>query len=759
MGEIRSYHIHIQGLVQGVGFRPFVYQLAQHLGIKGWVNNTTNGVHIELTTDANTLHTFVKKIREKKPAIAEITALNIRSLSARAFDDFQIIDSQEKAAKKLLLAPDFAMCEDCREELFDPDNKRFQYPFLTCTNCGPRYSIIRDLPYDRETTTMEDFPMCPSCREEYQNPMDRRYYSQTNSCPDCAIQLAFYENGQKRSFSGVEAGLRYITQQWSQGKIVAIKGIGGYLLTCDAGQAKAVQLLRQRKHRPVKPFALMYHDLFTLAEDVELDAMAAGELQARHSPIVLLSLKQDRMSTLAVEDIAPGMEQIGVMLPYTPLYTLLMGFYQKPIIATSGNISNATIIYENDQALEQLANIADLIVTNNRKISVPQDDSVVKWSTVKRQRVLIRRSRGLAPAFLDTGQIPWPSQTILCMGAALKSTFTLLHQQIVSVSPYIGNTELLAAQENYQQTLQHLLQLFDATPEHIVVDQHPNYFSRRLGEELSVQWDAKLHQVQHHEAHFWSVLAEYNLLTEEVLGVVWDGTGYGSDAQIWGGEFFVYQAGQMERRAHLPYFNFFLGDKMPREPRISALAILGHHTGLENKFSEEEWRVYRPLLAQNPLKTSSVGRLFDAAASILLDINRQTFEGEAAMQLEQKAYRYFRKYGATTFYTYLEDNEIPEDLPVFLLRRLLEDKNKGYEVDFLAAKFHISLAHYIFNQAKRIGISKVAFSGGVFQNTWLVDLLQMFMAADFELYFQKNLSPNDEGISYGQLRKVCFDLA
>ena len=758
MGKIGSYHIHIQGMVQGVGFRPFVYQLAHHLGLKGWVNNTTNGVHIELTTDTNTLYTFVEKIREEKPQTAEITALNIQSLPDKDFDDFQIIHSQEKASKKLLLTPDFAMCEDCREELFDPENKRFQYPFLTCTNCGPRHSIIRDLPYDRETTTMDDFPMCTSCLEEYKNPMDRRYYSQTNSCPDCAIQLAFYENGQQRSFPTVEAGLRYITQQWSQGKTVALKGIGGYLLTCDAGQAKAVQLLRRRKHRPAKPFALMYPDLFTLAKDVELDALTAEELQARHSPIVLLLLKQDRMSTLAVEDVAPGMEHLGVLLPYTPLYSLLMDFYRKPIVATSGNISNATIIYENDQALEKLAHMADLIVINNRKISVPQDDSVVKWSTVKQQRVLIRRSRGLAPAFLANGQITWPQQTILCMGAALKSTFTLLHQQTVSVSPYIGNTEWLAAQENYQQTLQHLLQLFDAAPEHIVVDQHPNYFSRSLGEELSMQWGAQVHQVQHHEAHFWSVLAENNLLPEEVLGVIWDGTGYGSDAQIWGGEFFVYQAGQMKRQTHLPYFDFFLGDKMPREPRISALAILGHYTGLEHKFSEAEWRVYRPLMAQNTLKTSSAGRLFDAAASILLDLNTQTYEGEAAMRLEQKAYQYFREHGVCTDYTYLEKDNIPEDLPVFLLRRLLEDKNKGDEVDFLAAKFHISLAHFIFNQAKTIGITKVAFSGGVFQNTWLIDLLQLFMADDFDLYFHQDLSPNDEGISYGQLRKVCFDL-
>jgi hydrogenase maturation protein HypF len=541
-------------------------------------------------------------------------------------------------------------------------------------------------------------------------------------------------------------------QRWKEGKIVAIKGIGGYLITCDASNSESIKRLRQLKNRPTKPFALMYHNIFDLAEDVELDISGAEELKSSPSPIVLLSVKEDRMTALAMAEIAPNLGQLGVMLPYTPLYKLLMQAFHKPILATSGNKSGATIIYDDKEAIKNLSEISDGIVLNNRDIVIPQDDSVIKFTTIKRNRIIIRRSRGLAPSYLQNIGVELPEETFLCMGASLKSTFTLLHNKNIFVSQFLGDTEDLQAQENYRNTLNHLINLMDVRLDHIAIDAHPNYFSSQFGLELADKLKIGVSKIQHHEAHFWAVLAENGLLkVDDVLGVIWDGTGLGSDGHIWGGEFFIYSNYTITREEHLDYFNFILGDKMPREPRISALSIIGHHEFLKNKFTAEEWNIYRKILANNQLKTSSVGRLFDGAASIILGTNFQSYEGEAAMQLEHSAYKYFKKYGITTFYSYLEDAFIPKDFPKLLLTKIAEDFNKGFDPEFLAAKFHITMAHYINNIIRKKGIYRVAFSGGVFQNGWLVDLIHLFLEPDFELYFHKNLSPNDEGVSFGQL--------
>ena len=749
---MKTYHIHIEGIVQGVGFRPFVYKLAMEMGLCGWVNNTSDGVHIRVSTEPETATLFLSRILAEKPKFSVVTHSDLAEIALEEFQQFDIIRSEESGDTKLLVTPDFAMCSDCREELYDPTNHRYLYPFITCTNCGPRYSIINSLPYDRPTTTMAPFQMCPTCQAEYDDPLDRRYYSQTNSCPDCAIDLSLWKDGQ---FLPKGDEILQVVQAWKAGKIVAIKGMGGYLLTCDASNVLSINRLRKLKHRPTKPLALMHPDLFQLAEDVEVDAVEMLELQSVSSPIVLLSLikEADRVSQTAYEEIAPGLNRVGVMLPYTPLYELLLREFGLPIVATSGNISGSTIIYQDEQAIRYLSQIADLILLNNREIVLAQDDSVVQYSIVKYQKIILRRSRGLAPSFLHSATTPLPQKTILAMGAMLKSTFTLLHSGNVLVSQYLGNTDVLDAQENYEKTLNHLLTMFDAQPEWIVVDKHPKYFSREYGYALAKRLGAEIIEVQHHQAHFYALLGEHGLLEtdEKVLGVIWDGTGYGDDGQIWGGEFFEYDNGEVTRVAHLGYYDFILGDKMPREPRISALAISGGAESLKGKFSDEEWRIYQQLLSQdNLLQSSSAGRLFDAAASIILDMDYQSYEGEAAMLLESAAYQYFRKNGATTFYTYLSE-DLPKHLPKFLVSKLLEDKAKGYDPTFLAAKFHISLAHYIFEVAQKQGVKKVAFSGGVFQNGWLVDLVHLFMAKDFELLFHKDLSPNDEGVSFGQL--------
>ncbi len=756
---MKTYHIYIKGIVQGVGFRPFIYKLAKDLQLVGWVNNTSNGVNIQFNSEKKLSNIFVKRIKNEAPNLSTIISINIEEVSFENYSKFKIIHSSSNKEASLLLTPDFAMCGDCKEELTSENNKRYQYPFITCTNCGPRYSIIKTLPYDRETTTMDSFAMCPSCQKEYDNPLDRRYYSQTNSCPDCAIEISLFENGElQRNFRD----FYYIIEQWNNGKIIAIKGIGGYLLTCDATNPNAIKRLRKLKNRPTKPFALLYHDIYELAEDVEMDICEKLELENTKASIVLLNIKQDMMTPLAIDQIAPNLNQIGVMMPYTPLYKLLLSRFNKPIIATSGNVSNSTIIYEDNKSIDELSKIADLILLNNREIVIPQDDSVVRFSTVKFQKIIIRRSRGLAPSYINP-KLKLSNKTILSTGAMLKSTFTLLNKQNIYISQYLGNTDNYEAELNYKNTFSHFNQLFQPKLEVVLVDKHPNYFVSVYGKEIAEMNNIPFIEIQHHKAHFYAVLGENNLLdsAEKVLGVIWDGTGLGDDGNIWGGEFFVYQNKKVERAHHLDEFNFILGDKMPKEPRISALAIasrISETNILKDKFSKTEWNIYQKIL-QNPpiLKSSSIGRLFDAAASIILGIDKQSYEGEAAMRLENAAYTYFRANNITIFYSYIKENTLPSNFTNFIIKNIISDIEKDFEKEFIAAKFHITLAHYISIIAKKQEIKKVAFSGGVFQNQWLVELILLFMDNDFELYFHKELSPNDECISFGQLMYYLYD--
>ncbi len=753
---MKTYHLHMEGIVQGVGFRPFVYRMAHLMNIKGWVNNASDGVHVrfQLADEADAKR-FVEAIIQKAPERAVIVRYHWQEVeSEEAFSSFQIIHSESSGEARLMLPPDIATCASCLEELYDPGNHRFLYPFITCTDCGPRYSIIRALPYDREATSMDKFVMCPDCRAEYENPLDRRYHAQTNSCIDCPITLEVWtpEKGRQPASPLPEK----IVEAWKEGKIIAIKGIGGYLLTCDATNEQAVALLRKRKKRPSKPLALMYPGWELLAEDVEMEVGEKLELESAEAPIVLMTVQQHSLHKLALQQIAPGLSQIGAMLPYTPLYHYLLSLFGKPIVATSGNPSNSTIVYEDEKALQSLGAIADVILLNDRDIVLPQDDSVLRFSKLKRRRILLRRSRGMAPSYVDA-DLNLPERDLLAMGAMLKSTFSLLHRGNLFVSQYLGNTDTLEAQENYRLVLQHFDKLFQPECEFIVVDKHPAYFPTQFGEELSREKGIPLFSVQHHRAHFYAILAEHHLLKseEKILGVIWDGTGLGDDGHIWGGEFFEYSCFDMKRIGHIPYFDFILGDKMPREPRISALVLAGGleegHTFLTEKFTKEEWRIYQKLLEEKEgLKTSSIGRLFDGVASLVLGWDVQTYEGEAAMLLEEAAYRCFRRQGVSTRISYLHGVGLPANFTRFVVESVLQDLRKNLSPELIAAKFHVTLADYVAQFAERQGYQKIAFSGGVFQNAWLVDLLELFMQ-DKDLYFHHRLSPNDENISFGQL--------
>lgn len=759
---MKTFHIHVIGQVQGVGFRPFVYRLAQMRKINGLVFNGIDGVHIFFNSIETQAAEFYQAVIGSAPLISHITSSHILETTSQIFNDFRIISSDYSGQHSVLLTPDFAMCADCQEELISESatNRRTGYPFITCTVCGPRYSITRRVPFDRENTSLSNFMMCPSCKKEYDNSGDRRYCSQTNSCPDCGISLLL--DASENEWNGKDYGIivEKTIRLLEQGKIIAVKGIGGYLLICDANSKESINRLRLNKQRPSKPFALMYPNLRMLKGDVMLSPLEEENLISPSAPIVLLKLKRKPLSKICFSEIAPGLSQVGAMLPYAPIYALLLNTYNKPVIATSANISNSPIIYSDSVDMGQLGILADHIITNNREIIVPQDDSVVKISFYTSQQIVLRRSRGMAPTYINP-ELSLPSENILATGALLKNTFTLTHHQNIYISQYLGDLDNYDAQNIYQQCIKHFYRLLDTRPEVILTDKHPDYFSTCYGLNFSEELNVPVKRYQHHVAHFAAVLGENNLITHDkpILGVIWDGVGLGDDGQIWGGEFFIYKNYEFERCDHFVYFDYLFGDKMGREPRISAFSVTAGLNGAEDilrkKFSHTEWFNYQKILnKKGNLQTSSVGRLFDAVASLLNLNDFSSYEGEAAMHLESLASNYFRKNGLTMHETYFDESNSVEIPTGKMIEKLVLDLKDGRGVEFIAAKFHYSLATLVKKVAARFGVENIAFSGGVFQNELLIDLVRKQMTPGYTLFFHKDLSPNDESISFGQL--CCY---
>ncbi len=750
--SIKTYHIHIQGIVQGVGFRPFVYKLAKKQGLKGWVNNTNDGVHIHINTTETVAKKFLAELLNNLPPLAIVTKSGLGKVKFTSYQKFTIASSNNQEKPNLLLTPDVAICKNCKHELETKKNRRYHYPSITCTNCGPRYSIITKLPYDRPNTTMQKFKMCKTCLTEYNNPLERRHFSQTNSCPTCSIEMQLY---QSKKLTPNFTDLDYIVSQWKYGKIIALKGIGGYLLTCDATNENAINELRKRKYRPHKPFALMYPNLEQIKKDTLLRNCEKKELESIHAPIVLLEIKKQMASKIALKSIVKDLSKIGIMLPYTPLYEILLSKFKRPIVATSGNISHSTIVFEDQVAIKELAKIADIILMNNRKITSPQDDSLVMFTKIHKQKIILRRSRGLAPIYINP-KLELTKNTILATGAMLKSTFGIINNKKITLSQYLGNTENYDSQTNYQSTLKKIKTTLKLDIQAIVTDKHPAYFSTQFGKEKGQKKNINTIEVQHHKAHFYSVLGENNLLNSDkkILGVIWDGTGLGDDGNIWGGEFFIFKNKKAERVAHLCQFKFILANKMAKEPRISALAITHNMPEatpfLKPKFTPIEWKIYHKLLANSKLKSTSIGRLFDAISSLLFQNDIHKFEGEAAMKLEQKASLYIaeNRINLTDSYTF---NKSTEQLTKHLFTGIFKDLKKKLNKNFIAAKFHITLVDFIIKTAQKINSKHIAFSGGVFQNALLVDLIIENLQQQYTLYFHKEIPPNDEGIALGQL--------
>ncbi len=752
---MNTWKIQISGQVQGVGFRPYVYKKATKLNLNGFVLNSLNGVHIEFNADEKPAKDFYQDLIENTPINSIITTSSIEGVAFKEYKNFEIQHSTTSQSNSVsLITPDISICNNCKKELLDPKDRRYNYPFITCTNCGPRFSLIQKLPYDRENTSMHVYSMCPYCNLEYLDANDRRFYSQTNSCPHCTINLELLDGSQKIITTYALECIDEVIKYWKEGRIVAIKGLGGYLLTCDAQNNIPVQKLRSKKRRPSKPFAIMVGNESLILEDFVVSTRELKELKSSAAPIVILKKKKEETYS---NSIAPGLGNYGIMLPSTPLLVLLLNKFQGPIIATSGNIHNIPIIHENKLAKDLLFEIADYILQDDRKIEWPQDDSVLRYSPLTHQKTILRRAKGLAPTYINA-KISWSSKNIIATGALLKSSISFLNKKNTYISQYLGNLEIFEAQVNYKKVVKHFMKLFSAKPEIILLDKHPDYFTSIFGSQLAKNYNIPIYKVQHHIAHFSAVIGENNLIetTFPILGVVWDGMGLGDDGNVWGGEFFIYNNRDFSRTTHFEYYEYLLGDKMSKEPRISALAtcwnIPGSEDVLKEKFYETEWNLYTKMLSkETSIKTSSIGRIFDAVASLLGIIDKQSYEGEAAMLLENLAWKYFATNDLNfqeSYFTkslYLNTISINE-----LMQGIIEDLSSKINKDFIAAKFHFSLVSIIKKVAEKEKVHRIAFSGGVFQNSLLVELIK-YQLNENELFFHKELSPNDENISFGQL--------
>ncbi|GAB4287131.1 MAG: hypothetical protein Fur0025_20260 [Oscillatoriaceae cyanobacterium] len=797
--------ITIKGAVQGVGFRPFVYRLATELGLPGWVNNSAEGVFIEIEGHQEPVELFLQRLETEKPPLALIKSVETAWLEPVGYGEFEIRASVG-GAKTAIVLPDISTCSQCLAEIFDPQNRRYLYPFTNCTNCGPRYSIVEALPYDRPHTTMKHFPMCPQCLQEYENPLNRRFHAQPNACPQCGPHLELW-NDRSEVLSQHHDALLAAAAAIKQGKILAMKGLGGFHLMVDGGNETAVQLLRSRKQRPEKPFALMYPSLAKVKQDCQISEIEAKLLLSPEAPIVLL--RRHSHSNIA-PSIAPGNPYIGVMLPYTPLHHLLMAELGFPVVATSGNLSDEPICTDETEAISRLQHIADIFLVHNRPIARAVDDSLVR--ELLNQPQILRRARGYAPLPISLGEAgetgrlgdqgtsgpgdggvganghsplpgpgdrlpvtpsprppitpsprppipPSPHPPILAVGAHLKNTVAIAIDNQIFLSQHIGDLATPQAFQAFQTTIASLSGIYDFKPTAVACDAHPDYISTQYATALGVPTVG----VQHHYAHILACMAE-NHIKPPVLGVAWDGTGYGEDGTIWGGEFILITDNSWQRVAHWRTFRLPGGEKAIKEPRRAALGLLYEIWGDDlftrkdilplQAFTPSELEIIKTMLRRNlntPV-TSSAGRLFDAVAAILGIRQTGSFEGQAAMELEFVSsplsfvpcpLQMTKDKGQMT------NNQLDWEP---LVKTMLTELDQGVPVGVIAARFHHTLAEGICTVARQVGTEQVVLTGGCFQNQYLTEkTVERLREEGFSPYWHKLVPPNDGGICLGQI--------
>ena len=758
MTKQTGLRIHITGVVQGVGFRPFVYGLATRFQLNGWVRNTSAGVDIEVDGEAAVLDEFTKALLDEAPPLSLIDELTATPQALNGFRGFEIVHSEAIADAFQPISPDVSICPDCLRELFDPEDHRYRYPFINCTNCGPRFTIIKDIPYDRPETTMAPFPMCGTCASEYQDPLDRRFHAQPVACPDCGPKV-WLEIVGANGRSPLQRNVAILETQklLGQGKILAIKGLGGFHLACDATNAAAVSELRRRKLRVDKPFALMMPDIATVEKYCFLEETERELLESIARPIVLL---QRRPESPIAREIAPRQDSIGVMLPYTPLHYLLFAknntvserseaqstcarkgksgssktvlrlqaqvqspsaqeldariWNLPPLVMTSGNLSEEPIAYTNEDARERLSSLADAFLMHDRDIHIRCDDSVAR--VVEKGIYPLRRSRGYTPFPI---KLPWEVPALLATGAELKNAFCITNQKYAFLSHHIGDLENYETLQSFEEGVSHFEKLFRVKPEAIAYDAHPNYLTTRYAQERTERDNVKTVAIQHHHAHIASCMAENGLAGDErVIGVALDGTGYGDDGNIWGGEFLLADYAGYERVAHLEYFPLAGGDAATKRPSRTALGLLwqlgldwdANLASVQDQCSEERMalRVQLERKLNTPL-TSSMGRLFDAAAALAGVRQRVNYEAQAAIEFEALADDAERG-------EYHFDVSQAQIQVRTAINSLVEDSLNAVPIPVISARFHNGIVNMVFEICIRLreksGLNTVALSGG-----------------------------------------------
>ncbi len=740
-GGMVRYRLEFTGTVQGVGFRPFVYRLAQGLRLVGFVQNTSKGVAVEIEGDEDDCIAFINTFKTKSPPLSKITDIFCEEVPLCSDSSFVILPSVG-GERNALISPDVAVCDECKNEIFDKKDRRYRYPFTNCTNCGPRFSIIEDVPYDRKSTSMAAFAMCPDCTSEYGEPRSRRFHAQPDACPVCGPTLRFLTRDGELSGDPIKLFAEYIRG----GGIVAVKGIGGYHLACDALNTDAVRLLRQRKGRYEKPFALMVRDIDTAKTLCELSADEERLLRSPQAPIVLLKKKD---GCPAAAETAPGNNSLGLMLPYTPLHCLITDECPA-LVMTSANVSESPMIYEAENE-KKLYDLAEAVLTHNREIVRRVDDSVARVSGGKTR--LLRRSRGYAP---DPIKLTCNSKTILALGAEQNNTFCLLKGENAFLSSHIGDLDDPGAINDFRRETDAFIKLFDAQPDMLVCDLHPDYFSTSFADTL--QNAIPVMRVQHHHAHFASVIAE-NDINGDAIGFIFDGTGYGGDDTIWGGEMLFGGKNGIKRAGHLLPFPLLGGEAAVKEPWRCALSVISASMGDEQAasfFGGKEMEAHLLLEARkkgiNAPLTSSMGRLFDAVAAIAGISSAVSYEGQAAIALEQAL-----DLNETGSYNF--DILEADDMLIFDWRGLIEqavnDAQKGVNAGVISARFHRAVVNMMLNAAEInrdiTGCKTVALSGGCFQNEFLLtEGIQKLENAGFAVYSNALIPAGDGGISFGQ---------
>jgi hydrogenase maturation protein HypF len=755
---MENTRIYITGIVQGVGFRPFVYNLAVKYGVKGWCLNDSEGVVIEVEGDPDAA--FMDEIRNSPPPLSRIESIAIEKVAGNGgYSGFTIRESKSIEGRSVLVAPDVAVCDDCLGEMLEPSDRRYLYPFINCTNCGPRYSIVRDIPYDRLKTTMAPFKMCHQCESEYHDPSNRRFHAQPDACAVCGPKV--WLHGKPEAGVNFEA-ISKTQKLLKEGAILAIKGLGGFHLACDAENTEAVAKLRERKRRSLKkglqsnkPFALMAPDIQTVRAYCEITEEEEKALLERQRPIVLLEKKEGRQ--IISETVAPGNRRFGVMLPYTPLHRLLFhpeGVF-KALVMTSGNISDEPIVIENEEALEKLSSIADFFLLHDRGIYMRVDDSILRIDGKAKR--FIRRARGFVPDVISLNE---EMEEVFAAGGLLKNTFCITKGRNAIVSQHMGDLENFEAMEFYKETFRNLRNTFRAEPKIVAHDLHPDYLSTAFALDYARERAipaSRVIAVQHHHAHIAGAMAENNL-HGDVIGVSFDGTGFGTDGNIWGGEFLTTNRQQFKRAAHLKYARLPGGDMAAKEPWRMAISYLMDSGGVDSvkgfrqrigsKAAVVEEMIHKGI---NSPYTSSMGRLFDAVASIIGLRDEITFEAEAAIELESVADN-----NDTGGYPFSMSGSEPMEIDAApLIRAVVQDVNKGASIETIAGRFHNAIADMTLTVCTKLrdssGINDIVLTGGVFQNSLLTKLATgKLEKAGFKVYMQEKVPSNDGGISLGQ---------